>query len=447
MRTRLTLAAGSVATLVLLLWMGGRASKADAVSHPPQTATKRRLQARTHMDITDAELRAAAEEAAPLPWIGVSVELSHTPSDAILPPSLLMPEWDPELAWPMPEYLPDDSVVFALQEVMSTESGTDHHAEALDELDLALVDSGHPIDPWAQVAHLEAERQLARASYHDDLVDHDQRLIEWSDGGKHGPHPHVPAAWNADGLASEALDLAESIDASSDDPEVADIARLTAASVLLDWESASFHEAQGADAVIDVIHHTDDPATLAAAIDLLVGTTTELSDATLDELSMLSDELPAPTATRLAWFLAGRHLTAGSPEEALASLDDGIAKSTTYSADTLDTMWARAALEAGRGALLGMSGRTGGRSLHESVQAAAWHCWAELLDAKDVWAVDGTDYQAIAVVRPTGVEWVDQTDENPHSRCLSARSDSFILPDHPVQLQIDIGIEVGPVHH
>ena len=439
MRTRLTLALGSIAALMAFI-LGTSGSPADAVSRPPQASTKHRLPTRTHTRVVD---QATARDDAELPRVAVSVELSHDLSDAILPPSLLMPEWDPELAWPMPEELPDDSVVFALQDVMLTESGTDLYEDALDELDLALVHSPSPSDPWAYVARLEAERQLARASYHDDLIDHDQRLIEWSDSGGHGPRPDLPAAWTAEGLASDALELARSIDAHADDPEAADVARLTAASVLLDWESASFNENIGADAVLDVIHHTNDPAMLAAAIDLLVGTTVELSDATLDELNQVSSDLPAPTATRLAWFLAGRYLAAGSPEDALAAIDDGIANSTSYTADTLDTMWARDALTAGRGSLLGMSGRIGGRSLHESVQAAAWHCWVKLIEADDAWTVDGTAYQARAVVSPDGVQWLDQTDENPHFDCISDMSRSIVLPQQPVQLQI----EIEPVHH
>ena len=441
MRTRLTLALGCVTTVLFALALGGRASEADAVSRPPKPELKRQLPTRTFFTS-----EAAALEPSALPLVSVEVALSRQSTDAILPPSLLMPEWDPELAWPLPEDLSDDPVIFALQDVMATASDTEQFAETLDELDVALIDSPVPsdaTDPWAFVARLEAERQLARADYHDDLLDHDQRLIEWSDGGGHGERPDTPAAWQADGLASDAMALAESIDAHADNPEAADIARLTAASVYLDWESGSFNETLGSAAVLDVIHHSSDPAMLAAAIDLLVGTTVELPDSTLAELSLLSDELPAPTATRLAWFLAGRQLDAGRPEDALKSLDAGIAASTTYTANTLDTVWARSALEAGRGSLLGMTGRVGGRSLPESVQAAAWQCWGVLMEAGDAWVTDGTAYELRAVVGPDGVQWLDSTDQNAHGSCLTAESQNFIRPDQPVQLLI----QIEPVQH
>jgi len=435
MRTRLTLAVGSVASLLLAFLLGtaGQSSEADAESRSPDSP-RRRLGTRTHPPRADAPSRPPPQ----LPTVAVAVELSRNPSDAILPPSLLMPEWDPELAWPLPDALPDDPVVFALQELLSTDADTDAHDDALDALDLALVDGPTPEDPWAFIARLEGERQLACASYHDALIDHEQRLVEWAARGGPGPRPDAPQAWKADGLADDALDLAQAIDAFSEDPHAADIARLTAAAVLLDWESGEFDENIAVDAIFDVVHHTSDPATLAAATDLLVGTTVELSDPELAELKALSAHLPGPTATRLAWFLAGRHLAENRPEDALAVLDHGIEASASYEADTLDTMWARAALEAGRGAVVGMSGRTGGRSLHESVQAAAWSCWATLIEADDPWVADGTLYRAHAIVTPGGLQWVDWTDDNAHGRCLAASADTLVLPDEPVQLWIEV---------
>jgi len=436
MRTRHTLILGSLTSLVLAFLLGtaSRSNVADAVSRPPATS-KRTLPTRT-LPATDLDAASTDRPSPELLTVAVAIELSADLSSAILPATLLMPEWDPELAWPLPEDLPDDPVVLALQEVLSADIDTDDHAEALDTLDLAMLDGPAPSDPWSHLAHIEAERQLVRAAYHDNLLDHNRRLVDWSQSGGMGPRPEAPGAWQATGLADEALNLALAIDAFDEDPAAADIARLTAAAVLLDWESGVFDEGTAVEAIFDVIHHTASPTALATATDLLVGTRTTLTGDQLAELTALSDQLPGPSASRLAWFVAGRHLAHDRPDDALNALDQGIDAGTMSPADTLDSL--QASLEAGRGALLGITGRDGGRSLRESVQAAAWGCWGGLLEGDSAWVRDGTDYRALAIATPGGIQWVDWTDDNDHRRCLADTSDTFVLPDEPVQLRIEI---------
>ena len=90
--------------------------------------------------------------------------------------------------------------------------------------------------------------------------------------------------------------------------------------------------------------------------------------------------------------------------------------------------------------MLGLTGRSGQRSLTESVQAAAWRCWTELLEQEDPWVTEGTEYEAHAMVSVHGLQWLDWTDDNPHRTCLDAELSAPVPLESPTQLRILIAL-------
>lgn len=395
--------------LAFLLGTVGTSSPADAVDVAPRSP--RVLPTRT--------VAAAPVARPPIPdtvELEHVVQLSPDPADVLPPSTALAPTWDPERVWPLPDALPDTPVVLALQEVLALEPRD--RAEALDTLDLALLEAGTPRDPWTQLAHIEAERLLARATYDDELAHHEAALEAWAARGGRGPLPEAPAPWSASALAEDAEALALAIDAFDESPQVGELARLTAAAGWLDWTSDGIDEGQAVEMLLEVVDATDDPVVLAGAMDLLVGTDTALDDGDLATLQALAPRLPGDVALRVSWYVADQWLERGEPAASLRALDQGIDRGVESDEAQAHAVLDR--LSGARGALLGLAHGVGGSTVRESLDALAWACWSRLVDEDAPWVTDGTDYAGTLVVLPAGARWVDWTDTNPHQDCMAA---------------------------
>ena len=436
-RSRVVLTTATVlcGALAFLLGTVGSSTPADAVDTPrPTVRPERRPTVR----------RVVAPTPRPPAPVLEPVELEHVITlttdlrDALPASATFIPVWDAERLWPLPDDLPDDQVVFALQEVFSARG--DERDAALDTLDLALLDADLPADPWVQLAHLEAERTLARAAYEDDLLQHEARLVAWAEAGGHDAMPDAPEPWSSADIGDDAEHLALAIDAFGEDPDAADLARLTAAAGWLDWTSDEIDEDSAIEALFAVIDRTDDPVLLAGAVDLLVGTDTTLPDGGLADLEALLPRLPDDVAMRLSWFVADRWLQDGEAEAALRVLDHGIAAGVEAEGPQVDGTLD--VLQQVRGAVYGHVFGPGGDSVTDALDTLAWHCWSELLESDEPWVADGTDYSGTVVLLPGGVHWTDWTDDNAHGACMMDGAAAIPLPSVPTRVHMHIGLRM-----
>ena len=327
---------------------------------------------------------------------------------------VLDPEWDPERVWPLPDELPDDPILFALQDALLATDDT--RDAALDALDAQLGEAGNPASGWVALAHLEAERLLEKAAYASALDEHNDALWSWADGGGLGPMPEPPQPWSSAALGKDARTLARDVDGWGQDPALGDLARLTAASAWLDWTAEPELEAAAGSLLIDVIDHSNDPEVLAGAVDLLVGSRVDLSAESLDELTALMPELSDQTARRLAGFLSGRFLEQGDSNRALEVLEvgllEGIAMESTESTPILE------GLQRTRATLIARLGGPIDSTADAMIDALAWQCWLDLQTNDDRWVVDGTDYAGTLLLTKAGARWIEWTDQNPHQDCM-----------------------------
>jgi hypothetical protein len=355
-------------------------------------------------------------------------------------PVMGSPEWDAERVWPLPEHLPDNAVVFALQDAfLASESG---RAAALDALDDALATAEEPQSAWVELAHLEAERMLGKADHEAALAEHTELLEAWVEDGGQGAMPELHSSWSASQLGSDARALARWAEESGDDPAVVDLARLTAASLWLDWDADQRWEGAACDVLLDVVSRTDDPAVLSAAVDLLTDTRVALPTDALEELALVVPELPRPSARRLASFLSENWLEQGDPSRALQAIDEAILVETVadvhLSEPRMDGLrYTRALLE-------GRMGGPVGPGVDAALDAVAWQCWLELQASGDLWVVEGTDYAATLQIESDGARWTDWTDRNPHQSCMEQRRDHIPGADGPQTVQITIRLPETP---
>jgi hypothetical protein len=398
-----------------LLGTVGTSSPADAV----ESRSRVRVDHRPQRDIT-ARTAAPVDPISPPGWT-TPVELDHSVRlvadlrDVLPSSGALVPTWDAERVWPLPQDLPEDDVVLALQDVLASTGSA--RLGALDALDAAIAEAEEPSNPWTLLAHIEAERTLGRLAYEEELAHHEAALVAWADAGGQGPLPDAPQPWSGWALGDDALQLAKMAEALDEDPLVADLASLTAAATWLDWNSDELDEDGAVETLLEVIDRSDDPAVLAGAVDLLVGTRPELPAETLEDLQALTSTLPDDVAVRLSWFVSDRWLEQGEAGPALTSLDRGIAVGAEL--EDLDAIEQVEAMQRARGAVVGSTLGKGGATTAEQLDALAWRCWTALQDEQDPWVQNGTDYSGTVVMLPGGLsEWTEWTDDNAHRHCM-----------------------------
>ena len=367
------------------------------------------------------------------------IRLTRDLRNAVAHYPMLDASWDAERIWPLPDELPDDPVLLALQESFIA-SETEHEA-MLDTLDDALATAPRAEHPWTRLAHLEAERRLYRAEHEASLAQHTDQLAAWMDGGGHSTMPPAPDAWSGIELGIDAHLLAQEADAVGEDPMVADLARLTAASLWLDQTTDVEYERRAQALLLEVVEDADDPAVLAGAVNLLVGTHTALPEGDLDELMALLPELPADAAVRLAWFTSDRWLQAGDAHAAVqamdAGIDAGLATDSPAITALLDDIFQS------RATVLDHLQGAPGPTAPDTISTMAWHCWTQLQARDDPWVLDGTDYAGALHVGPDGVRWSEWTDQNPHQECMTALIDRVEAPDSPAVIDVTFLLPAG----
>lgn len=422
------------AALAFLLGTVGTSSPADAEASPLAAAPTDRPRpiVRRVAEHRSEHVRLPV----PVRMLSHTVTLSLDVSDALTTSTAIAPGWDAERVWPLPDELPEHSVLFALQDVFAADD-TDR-SDALDELDAVLMDAGPASEPWVQLAVIEAERTLARAAYDDAIVHHEAELEAWAAAGGVGPLPEPPVPWSAVSLGSDAHALSMAVDVFQDDPMAGNLARLTAAASWLDWTSDDIDEARAVELLVEVLDRSDDPLVVASAADLLVGTATDLPEGALSDLEDRIPQLPEDVAMRVAWFAADRHLASDDPSTALRVLDLGIeAGSMARSSDdaaVLDT------LQQARSAVFGQVFGPGGQTLPDALDALAWHCWSRMVTIDEAWVADGTDYEGTLLMVPSGPHWMDWTDDNPHRDCLVEGSEHLPSTAVPTQIRFRVAV-------
>jgi len=115
-----------------------------------------------------------AAEAPAGPPIEVELRLSVDPRAALSPAAGLMPVFDAEAASPMPDELPGDPLIVALDELWAAPNGA--RAAALDALDLSLVEAPAGGGAWSQAAAAAARRELQAADHADAEASHNAAL-------------------------------------------------------------------------------------------------------------------------------------------------------------------------------------------------------------------------------------------------------------------------------
>lgn len=286
----------------------------------------------------------------------------------------LFPTYAAELAWPLPDELPrraleDDPLLWSLQELLGAE---DSEREALlDAVDQSL-DADPAPSPWARLARIEAERQLEVADHATALEDHTAALEAWAAAGGRGELPPSPEPRQTGALADEARALAETLPPGP----AAQLAGLTAAALLTDWDGDHHDEEAAAELLVDVLLDAEQPHVLAAAADLLVGLDVAPAPEELDLLAEIGPELGAAGRARLEWFLAEQRAAQGEDLQARHHLELARLAAAEHRGHDAESRRLVAAVEAARGPLLG---RTGGAPAgwREAVLAAAQGCGDE----------------------------------------------------------------------
>lgn len=368
----------------------------------------------------------------------LTVQLHRDPRQAVPSTGALVARWDPSRAWPLPDELPDDPVTWALQDVWLSQTDPDRppDPQQLDALDAALAEWPDSTDPWATLARIEARHLLYKADYEAALLDHNQALERWVDRGGEGPPPEAPEPWQAAELAHEADVLAATANVLGEDPWLASLAQLTAASLRMSWTAADTDEDAAVDDVFDVLHRSDDPLVLAAAVDLALGTRAAQDDVAV--LEAVSDELPHDVAARLAWLQADAALATGDTAGAQARVEAGLfhVDAAGLGAEPVAT-----ALSQSLPPLVGLNHGSLADSLDAALTSLVWQCWDGLLAQDDPWVDNGTDYDVQLVALPGALTWTDATDDNPHLDCLIRETDALPRPDEPLAVELMVSTE------
>jgi len=363
-------------------------------------------------------------------WVFLSPDLK----DAMPSAASLHASWHSGRVWPLPDELPDEPVIVALQEVLAADA--EDREDALDELDVTLEGAAESYDPWVLLARIEAERMLDRAAYDEAMQSHFDSLMAWAETGPEGKPPASPDPWAARAHGERAEALAQRVDETGADPLIGDLARLTAAASWLDWTADSIHEEDAVAVLFDVLDQSDDPDVRIGAVDLLVGTRAELPVGALAELEALLPGLPAEVAVRLSWFVADLHLDADRSADALRVLDVGVELGSELDDPSHSDVFSK--LKHAQVALQGHIVGPGGDTVPEALDALAWHCLSQLVNAEDPWVSDGVDYAGTLLVLPTGAEWREWTDENPHRDCMVENVGSLPEPLFPTRIRVEV---------
>lgn len=337
-------------------------ARAAAVDRPPEAVTQG-LPTRLAAAAVPAPPACCAQLAHLQLELGARVDLG---SDM-----LLFPSYAAELAWPLPDELPSralegDPLLWSLQELLGAED--DEREALLDAVDRALDAEPGP-SPWAKLARIEAERQLEVADHTAALRDHTAGLEAWAASGGGGTLPPSPEPRQTGALAEDAQELAETLPPGP----AAQLARLTAAALLTDWDGDHHDEDAAAELLVDVLLDAEQPHVLAAATDMLVGLDVAPAPEELDLLEEVGPELGAEGRVRLEWFLTQQRAALGQDAQARQHLEQARQAAAELGSTDAESRHLAAALDAARGPLLG---RTGGTPAgwREAVLAAAQAC-------------------------------------------------------------------------
>lgn len=266
-------------------------------------------------------------------------------------------------------------------------------------------------NPWGLVIALEAERQVARARYREDVG----RRRAAAGGGPFAFHPP-----DFDALAVFADETAA---AWSGHP-VAEYARLYLA-------FAVRHEHDGGAVALDLLEDTEDPVVAEVALSQLVHHEIALDDRVLGQLSALRGEFPEhrPDLAILAMRSALSERRPALAAEWWQALGDDLDQScgdvgaTGYDAYYCPILERTEAQLQALGALPPMDWR-------ESLRAAAVSCY-----------FDDFPLGNVTLVGEWKTTWVWKPGAEAGSRCISSRS--VIAPDSPVRVRLVISAPAG----